>query len=83
MIERSRYLSMCRECAMIRKRGTFDVPEHVPARLRVVYRGIEYYPQGYELTFCSDGKVNHIAVLHDLRANSIQRVPLGEVREKV
>ena len=68
---------------MIRERGTFGVPEHVPAQLRVAYRGIEYYPQGYELTFRSDGTVNHVAILHDLKANSILRTQLKDVTAKV
>ena len=83
MIDRSRYLSLCRECAMIRERGTFGVPEHVPARLRVVCRGIEYYPQGYELTFRSDGTGHPVAILHDLKANSILRTQLKDVTAKV
>lgn len=82
-MDRTKYLNICRECAMLKERGCFDIRLNVPDRLRVTWRGVEYYPQSYELAFFDDGKVNHIAVLHDLRANSIQRVPLGEVREKV
>lgn len=81
-MDRTKYLNMARECAMIKKRGPFGIRQNVPDRLRVVWKGIEYYPQSYELRFNDEGTVNHIAVIHDLVANSISHVPLGEVKEK-
>ena len=82
-MDRSKYLNMARECAMIRDRGLFGIRQNVPDRLRVVFKGIEYYPQSYELAFFDDGTVNHIAVIHDLKANATAHVPLKEVKEKV
>lgn len=81
-MERNKFLNMARECAMIRDRGLFNVRQNVPDRLRVIYKDIEYYPQAYELAFFDDGSVNHIAIIHDLKANSICHVPLKEVFEK-
>ena len=82
MIDRAEYLRMCRECAMIKTRGLFGIRQKVPDRLRVLWKGIEYYPQAYELGFNDDGSVRHIAIIHDLKANSICHVPLGEITEK-
>lgn len=81
-MDRTKYLNMARECAMIKRRGLFGIRQDVPDRLRVIWKGWEYYPQSYELAFRDDGTVNHIAVIHDLIANSISRVPLEEVKEK-
>jgi len=68
---------------MLQKRGHYDVRLDVPDRLRVVYKGIEYYPQSYELAFFDDGTVNHLAIIHDLKANSVCRVSLKNIEAKV
>jgi len=68
---------------MLKERGLFGIRQNVPDRLRVVWQGIEYYPQSYELRFFDDGTINHIAIIHDMKANSICHVPLREVSEKV
>jgi len=81
-MDRTKYLNMARECAMIKKRGQFGIRQNVPDRLRVVWKGIEYYPQSYELRFRDDGTVDHIAIIHDLTANSVSHVPLEQVKEK-
>lgn len=83
MIKRSKYLNMCRECAMLKEKGLYGVRKNVPERLRVVWRGVEHYPVSYELAFWDDGSINHIAVIHDLKANSICHVPLKDVYAKV
>ena len=80
-MDRTKYLQMARECAMLTERGMFDIPVDVPERLQVLYDGIKYYPYAYELSFFPDGSVRHIAVLHDLKANSIHSVPLEKVKE--
>ena len=82
-MDRTKYLQMARECAMLTERGMFDIPKNVPDRLQVIYDGIKYYPYAYELSFFPDGSVRHIAVLHDLVANSIHSVLLDKVTEKV
>lgn len=82
VMDRTKYLNMCRECAMIKSRGLYGIRQNVPDRLLVSWQNREYYPHSYELAFNDDGTVNHIAVLHDLTANSISHVPLMDVREK-
>lgn len=67
---------------MIKNRGPFGIRQNVPSRLLVSWKGIDYYPQAYELGFNDDGSVRHIAIIHDLKANSICHVPLMEVTEK-
>jgi len=81
-VDRTKYLNFCRECVMVCKKGTNGILKNVPDRLRIVYKGIEYYPLSYELAFFDDGSVNHIAIIHDLKANSVCHVPLGSVKEK-
>lgn len=80
MMERSKYLQKCKECAMIKERGYYGVLKAVPDDLRVVWNGAEYYPISYELGFGEDGTVRHIAVIHDLKVNSVCYVPLKDVR---
>ena len=81
-MERNKYLNMCKACAMIKTRGLYGIRQRVPDRLQVKHQGICYYPQAYELSFNDDGSVKHIAIIHDLKANSICHVPLQEVSEK-
>lgn len=81
-MERNEYLNMCRQCAMIKTRGLFGIALNVPDNLRVVYRGIEYYPMAYELSFNDKGDTIHIAIMHDLKANSITRALLSTIKRK-
>lgn len=78
-MDRTQYLNLCKECAMMCDEGLYKVKINVPERLHVAYKGVKYYPAGYELSFNRDGSVRHVAILHDLKANSIWRVPLQEV----
>ena len=51
----------------------------VPAEYLVVYNGITYWPQGFEIRFTKEGPYD-VAILHDLRANSVTRAELQKVR---
>lgn len=77
MIDRTKYLQMCRDCAML------SVRNNVPDNLRVIYGGIEYYPVSYTLAFESNGATRHIATIHDLKANCVHDVLLKDVEMKV
>lgn len=77
MIDRTKYLQMCRDCAML------SVRNNVPENLRVVYGGIEYYPVSYTLAFDSNGATRHIATIHDLKANGVCDVLLKDIEMKV
>lgn len=79
-MDRTNYLNLCKECAMICNEGLYAVKVDVPDRLRVEYKGASYYPVGYQLAFKRDGSVIHTAILHDLNASSLAYVPLQDVR---
>lgn len=81
-MDRNAYLNMCRQCSMIKTRGQFGVALNVPDCLRVLYKGIEYYPFSYELSFNQNGDTIHIAVLHDIKANAVIRAPLERIKLK-
>lgn len=69
-MDRTEYLNLC-------KKVSIKLP-HIPTDCIVEYDGIAYYPQAYELSF-DKGETKHIAVLHDLKANSVMRCPLDKV----
>lgn len=79
MIDRKTYLEMCQICAVIIAR---DGIMEIPRNLLVKYKGIEYYPVSYSLSFDENGKPEHRATFHDLKANSISGCLLSEL-EKV
>lgn len=79
-MDRKEYLQKCKECAIVCDEGMYHMKINVPDRLKVEWDGSKYYPQAYELSFDSDGSVQHIAIIHDLKANSICHVPLRDVR---
>ena len=76
---RNEYLRKCKECAMICEEGLCYAKINVPQHLKVRYKGAEYYPFAYELSFGRDGTAQHFAVLHDLKANAVYHVPLVDV----
>lgn len=45
----------------------------------VVHNGIKYYPQYVQVGYDEFGKVINIAILHDLKANSITNADLEKV----
>ncbi len=46
----------------------------------VEHDGAAFYPEAYTLAYrIGEDKPCHLAILHDLRANSIKQVPLDEV----
>lgn len=53
-MKRSEFLQLCRTAAMF-SRG----------KPTVIYKGIEYWPEGYEMRFLKDGKTRHTAILRD------------------
>lgn len=70
-MDRTEYLNLCKKASILLPR--------IPADCIVTYNGIAYYPQAYELSF-EKGETKHIAILHDLKANSVTRCPLDAVR---
>ncbi len=79
-MDRTNYLNLCKECAMMCDEGLYRMKVDVPERLQVEYNGVKYYPVGYELSFNKDGSVRHVAIIHDLKANSVCHVALKDVK---
>ena len=80
-MDRKLYLELMRECALL-ERGIFGICVNVPDELRVVWKGIEYYPEAYTLEYRPDGTTAHTCRLHDLTANAVVGAPLHEVEVK-
>ena len=79
-MDRTEYLNLCKRVSILLP----SIPtllSGIPTDCLVEYDGITYYPQAYELSF-DEGNTVHIAILHDLKANSITRCPLDKVRLK-
>ena len=81
-MERNTYLQKILQCAKLKETGLPGMKKFVPEQLRVVYKGIDYYPYGYAMYANSDGSWRHTAVLHDIKANAIVSVPLMDVEAK-
>ena len=70
-MKRSDYLKLCVRAAMLSYR-----------KPKVLYAGIEYYPEGYELRFDKSGKAAHRAILRDAsKHNCLFYCPLAKVEE--
>ena len=80
-MDRKEYLELCRRCA-VHPRGVFGTRKFVFDDLQVVYDGVSYYPQSYQLSFDAAGNVLHTAILHDLEANSVVCCRLDSVEKK-
>ena len=76
-MDRKQYLNLCREISTLPQgiAGTLSRP---PQELLVTYDGSTYYPFYFEMRFKKGGHYD-VAVLHDLKANSIVHVPLEDV----
>jgi hypothetical protein len=77
-MERAKYLELCKSTAMLPSEAC-GTKRNVPDRLKVMCSSIPYYPIAYELRYARDGTVQHIAILHDLQANSITKCKLNDV----
>ena len=78
-MDRTEFLQMCQKASML-KDGILGLKENVSDDLKIIHNGLLYYPVAYELSF-DKGKTIHIAVLHDLNANSIIKCELGKVEK--
>lgn len=78
-MERKQYLKLCSGISTLPDgvAGTLSRP---PPELLVTFDGSVYYPLYYEMHF-KMGEYYDIAVLHDLKANSLIHVPLEKVDE--
>ena len=77
-MDRTEYLNLCKRVSILLP----SIPtllSGIPADCIMEYDSIAYYPQAYELSFDEEGNTVHIAILHDLKANSVMRCPLDKV----
>lgn len=78
-MERKIFLKMCEKVSGLPS-GVGGVPERIPPELLVVYDKLKYFPFYYEMKF-KNGEYYELAVLHDLKANSVLYVPLEKVKK--
>lgn len=76
-MDRKLYLEACQKVSALRS-GVFGIKQDIPKKLLVTFEGRVYYPESYLLSF-RDGKPIHIAVVHDLKANSVFQVGLDNL----
>ena len=60
--------------------GVFNIKKNVPDEYKVELNGTAYYPISYNISFDNQGKPQHIAILHDLKANSIVECDLNKLK---
>lgn len=65
-MERKQYLDLCQQQA-------------VRGGMIVTYNGGKYNPVAYQLSFLSDGKVRHTAIIKDARANCLVYCALDKI----
>lgn len=78
-MNRSEYLSLCRDAAIEAGKSKSITPDW-PESVLVEYRGDRYAPKAYELKFDASGQAVHIAVLRDVKANSVLTARLDKVK---
>lgn len=75
-MERKQLINLCREIAILPDRVE---AKDIPKPMRVIYKGIEYYPTEYILWFDCDGNPNHSVTIHSLDTKTTIRVPLDKI----
>lgn len=78
-MDRTEFLKICQRVSILNN-GVCDIKQNIPDEFKVIYDEIVYYPIGYELSF-ENGKTIHKAILHDLKANSINYAKLERVEK--
>ena len=76
-MERAEFLKLCQKVSTFPAMG--GVINNIPENMLVKYATSVFYPVGYKLTF-KEGKPQHTAILHDLKANSVVECDLQKVR---
>lgn len=57
-MERKKYLQLCQKNAIS------------PKSVKVLYDGLEYFPEAYQMDFNEKGETQNTAILKDIKANS-------------
>lgn len=78
-MDRKQFLELCQKCSVLPD-GTLRVKQNVPDDCKVIFDGIVFYPVAYKISFSNDGKPQHIAIIHDLKANSVVECDLNKIK---
>ena len=81
-MKRAEFLNMCQRVAVLPS-GVLGIKQDVPQDLLVEFKGLNYYPDAYKLSFDKNGNAVHTAILHDLKTNSIVNCDLHKVKKGV
>ncbi len=76
-MDRKQFLSLCKEVSLLPP-GVAGTIAKVPPELKVRYNDSVYYPLHYEMYF-KKGQYYDVAVLHDLKCNSLLHCALERV----
>lgn len=74
-MDRTEYLKLCQQVSMFTA-----THRQIPLEMLVKHAEIVYYPYGYKMIF-NKGIAQNIAVLHDLRANTIMEADLERIKK--
>ena len=77
-MKRAEFLNMCQRVAVLPS-GVLGIKQQVPQDLLVEFKGLNYYPCAYKLSFDKNGNAVHTAILHDLKANSVVYCDLHKI----
>lgn len=77
-MDRTEYLKLCQKVSVL-KDESCGTKKNIPPDLIVKYKGISYYPIGYEMSF-NKGNVCNLAILHCLDANAVTKGILEGVK---
>lgn len=78
-MDRTEFFKMAQKVAVYTNRCR-DLSKPLLDDCIVVCDGIKYYPQFVEIGYDEKGRVLNIAILHDLKSNSIQYSNLENIR---
>lgn len=78
-MDRTEFFKMAQKVAVYTNRCR-DLSKPLLDDCIVVNDGIKYYPQFVEIGYDEKGRVLNIAILHDLKSNSIQYSNLENIR---
>ena len=76
-MNRKKYLVLCQQASLLSvDAGGKSVK--IPPELTVLFNGMKFYPISYKMAF-KNGKQRDIAILHDLKSNSVVECDLEKV----
>ena len=79
-MERKKYLEMCQKVAVLED-GEMHIKKNVPNELKVIYKGVVYYPIERVESFDNKGNLILGARIHHLKENSVVECLLKNVKE--